>query len=521
MGDYLRRHLAAYRRGDVGFALFLAWTYVVLFGCGLATPAPELSGTPAVYALEHIWLFNGLAEGLGGAVGIALARRAGTLPGDGRRTGCWLAMALGVVGSLVVWAAWLERTTWFWRLCLPGGLLVGGAVATFTMLWGATLSLHDEARIELVVPLSFAIAFACYLVLLFLRPSAVFNLFVAAGMCVASAALALPHPGQDDSRHAASPCRERLGRSDLTPFAVQTFACWTQVAFFRVLSTPAYLGNSREHFFYPFLGACLASIILVLVCLRMSRYLNVSLAYRWALPLFVASYVPLLVDYHDGHLRMLAYAINFLGMFGVQFGSWMGAAKFVRRARCRPGQVFARYALGEGAGIVAGCSAGLWAVGLPDGRMAAVGATMLAITELLVMTSGFNPSWVFRRSKGLSDRSAVEEPGTGLGCPRSSAAGGRCPRAATAGARPTPDTADLEGIFQEQAKGLATRFGLTARETEVTALLLAGRTRPFVRDELLVSLNTVNAHVRSIFGKCAVHSRQELIDLARMGSEKS
>lgn len=46
-------------------------------------------------------------------------------------------------------------------------------------------------------------------------------------------------------------------------------------------------------------------------------------------------------------------------------------------------------------------------------------------------------------------------------------------------------------------------------------LLLAGRSRSFIRDELLVSINTVGAHVRSIFGKCEVHSQQELIELAR------
>ena len=49
----------------------------------------------------------------------------------------------------------------------------------------------------------------------------------------------------------------------------------------------------------------------------------------------------------------------------------------------------------------------------------------------------------------------------------------------------------------------------------MAALLLAGRSRPFIRDELTVSINTVSSHVRSIFSKCGVHSQQELIDLAR------
>ena len=49
----------------------------------------------------------------------------------------------------------------------------------------------------------------------------------------------------------------------------------------------------------------------------------------------------------------------------------------------------------------------------------------------------------------------------------------------------------------------------------MAALLLEGRSRPFIRDELVVSINTVSTHVRSIFAKCGVHSQQELMVLAR------
>ena len=44
---------------------------------------------------------------------------------------------------------------------------------------------------------------------------------------------------------------------------------------------------------------------------------------------------------------------------------------------------------------------------------------------------------------------------------------------------------------------------------------MEGRNRPYIRDELFISLNTVNAHARSIYAKCNVHSQQELLDLAR------
>ena len=67
--------------------------------------------------------------------------------------------------------------------------------------------------------------------------------------------------------------------------------------------------------------------------------------------------------------------------------------------------------------------------------------------------------------------------------------------------------------MRERAEMLRDAFGLTERETEVCALLLGGRSRPFIRDELGISLNTVHAHARNILSKCGVHSQRELIDL--------
>ena len=57
------------------------------------------------------------------------------------------------------------------------------------------------------------------------------------------------------------------------------------------------------------------------------------------------------------------------------------------------------------------------------------------------------------------------------------------------------------------------RYGLSSRETEVAALLLAGRSRPYIRDELVISLNTVHSHVSNIYAKCGVHSQREFMDL--------
>ncbi len=49
-------------------------------------------------------------------------------------------------------------------------------------------------------------------------------------------------------------------------------------------------------------------------------------------------------------------------------------------------------------------------------------------------------------------------------------------------------------------------------EAEVAAYLLAGRTTSFAAEKLFIAESTVRAHVHSIYRKCDVHSRMELMD---------
>jgi DNA-binding NarL/FixJ family response regulator len=56
---------------------------------------------------------------------------------------------------------------------------------------------------------------------------------------------------------------------------------------------------------------------------------------------------------------------------------------------------------------------------------------------------------------------------------------------------------------------------LSAREIEVLRLLAAGRDNAAIANELIVSPNTVKAHVKSIYRKLAVNNRAEAAAAAR------
>lgn len=67
---------------------------------------------------------------------------------------------------------------------------------------------------------------------------------------------------------------------------------------------------------------------------------------------------------------------------------------------------------------------------------------------------------------------------------------------------------------------LQERFGLSEREGEVLVLIAEGRSSARIQEDLTIAAGTVNYHMRNIYAKLGVHSRQEVIDLV-LGNDES
>lgn len=79
---------------------------------------------------------------------------------------------------------------------------------------------------------------------------------------------------------------------------------------------------------------------------------------------------------------------------------------------------------------------------------------------------------------------------------------------------PLPGEPDASGTALPAAlDAIAGRYFLSTREVDVLALLVAGRSGPYIADHLCISANTVKTHIRHIYTKLDVHDRQELLDL--------
>lgn len=129
--------------------------------------------------------------------------------------------------------------------------------------------------------------------------------------------------------------------------------------------------------------------------------------------------------------------------------------------------------------MTAGFFAGRWV--LPLGS---VDPPMLLVISLLLVYALALVGFALRFRK--SDASRKEPNDTGVSMP--------------------PESGDLYRVK-------AGEYGLTEREEEVLLLMLKGRNLPFISEKLVISKNTVRSHFKSIYRKCGVHSKQELLDL--------
>lgn len=67
--------------------------------------------------------------------------------------------------------------------------------------------------------------------------------------------------------------------------------------------------------------------------------------------------------------------------------------------------------------------------------------------------------------------------------------------------------------LEERCHSIGEEYGLTPRETEILGQLARGRDGKFIQQEYVLSYNTVKTHIKHIYTKLDVHSRQELLDL--------
>ena len=543
-------------RRSVGLGCYLAWVYCSLFSCGLVPVVIQLC------SIERSWVYSGIGEAAAAIAVIivyALLREKGRGNAAQRMIGV-IGAGCACIGSVLIWVSHLDLS-WYAALTVTGGLCCGAGLSLLGILWGSRFSYCDEEHIESTVPLSFVISFVVYFVLLAVK-GPLFMVVDAVLPVVSTWIVFRPRCGRSVSADgeaigALAHAGLRRQLSHLGSLFVLYFLIWFQFVLFRVASSPIENGGRFMHYLVPFSIAAVLAIVAFLTCMRQTRFLNFTFLYRWSVPLMIIGCGLLLIDLGIPEQHSVAYAVNFIAMFGVQMCVWVVSPKYVRRIGVSPFLLFGGLFAAEGLGISLALtlSLPLFDAGAP----ALANLTLIATgaVALIAMLVGFNPRWLFlsdavRRftdaefamslprsacsgcSGTCSDANAVGGVEPGANAAFASAAEGGA-HAAASGMDAAGDAADgfepdssvplsageeLASIFEKTAEELQSRYGLTERETQIAALLLSGRSRPFIRDELVISLNTVHAHARNIYSKCGVHSQQEFMDFVHLDSRE-
>lgn len=566
-------------RRSVGLGCYLAWVYCSLFSCGLVPVVIRLCSIERSWVYSGI---GEAIAAIAVIVVYALLRGRGRGEAAQHMIGA-LGAGCACIGSVLVWVSHLD-ISWYAALTVVGGLCCGAGLSLLGILWGSRFSYCDEEHIESSVPLSFVISFVVYFVLLavkgplFMVVDAVLPVVSAWIVFRPRCGRNVSADGEAAGKLAHTGMRRQF--SHLVSLFVLYFLIWFQIALFRVASSPMTYGGRFMHYLVPFSIAAVLAIAAFLTCMRQTRFLNFTFLYRWSVPLMIIGCGLLLIDLGIPEQHSAAYAVNFIAMFGVQMCAWVVAPKYVRRIGVSPFVLFGGLFAAEGLGIFLALtlSLPLFDVGAP----ALANLTLIATgaVALVAMLVGFNPRWLFLsdavrrftdaefamsipRSTCSACVSLCSDAGAaGNGVARSAAggcasgAGANASGGVTAGANdagsgveygvaasdgmpfgfasssapgsvarsgsavPLSAGEELASIFEKTAEELQLRYGLTERETQIAALLLSGRSRPFIRDELVISLNTVHAHARNIYSKCGVHSQQEFMDFVHLDSRE-
>jgi len=57
------------------------------------------------------------------------------------------------------------------------------------------------------------------------------------------------------------------------------------------------------------------------------------------------------------------------------------------------------------------------------------------------------------------------------------------------------------------------KYKISSREQDIVRLILDGKSNKEIEEELFISFHTVKNHISSIFRKCAINTRHQLIHL--------
>jgi len=384
---------------------------------------------------------------------------------------------------------------------LSGGML--------WVAWGELFCQIDAETMESAIPASL-IAFIIAASTVYLMPAPVSGIFSALLPVISCIMLLLCK--NNEPADFAFPAR-KMPFAKVLPalfgLAVCSMVCSIATGFVVATATPALEMLQGSGFILVYVLGAFVAVCISVFALAHTRHVNLSFLYEWAIPLIVFSLSFNALDYpHCGDVALIlgcAAALYVEVLFYVIF------SRIAANGLCLPSETFGIFR-----GVVQlGFLMGTMLSSVVSMREGAVLPTSLLMICLCVVMLP-----LFMHLQNRFDISASgKEPDEARSLPPCKnaspaltlkASGETSDCGDESDARPEPD-----GLPQQRCAvaQMALDYKLSKRETEVLGYLSKGRSVPYMREAMVLSKSTIETHVKHIYAKCDVHSKQELLDL--------
>ena len=480
--DSMRRVEAALKLRYMGIGFVWAWLY-----CTYATSAvfPYRSGQSI--NSDESWLLSAVAVVLGFFVGGLLLSR--------RPLGARCLRRFSIAAALLLAAGTIVSALGAFALGLAwlGGAMTGVGYALLSLLWARALMVLDVEELEAVVPLSSLVIVPCVVVYPLLE--GVVGVVATASLPLMSGVLLLlclregaKRCGVEEAASGAgASLSRRFGIAESWGFYLGRVAV-VLVVLYLAIGWQAALADVRDSMHalidldVSMLISSLASVALGIAIVFFSRRVSFTELFRWAVPCVIITLV-----LHGSSGLWAGFVSNAIGDTLdslIQVLVYLFAITLAKQGK-------APVALGVGLlngsvqlGVLFGNLAGSACAGpaAASSEVAFLSALICLVALVGIVAPQREPIEVRPMAEAGSDA--------------------------------------LEHSLMVGCELLQKKFGLSDRETEIAFLLARGYSRPYIREKLFISKNTVATHIRHIYGKLGIHSKEELIDLATEAARK-
>ena len=491
-----------------GYALYVAFSFVYFHD---ALPLIGEAGLPTEVGALFLAAFL-LAKSvgfLGGAV--ASLGRTRSVPPVFLTVVAALLLILGVTLSTAVLRLpfFAFGSTESAALLGLAAVLLGMGDSLLLLLWGRFCSTLSVRTTYLFVLLSYVAALVAYGVMMILPAVVLMVLaWLAFGVMPTCLRRSLAKTEADYQR----PARPLVARA--------AGALWRPVvltALFAFLSSFTLLVSGQqstgaESAQFTSTAVTLLIVLLLLVpALFSSRAMDVGAAYRIALPVSTGGFLLLAFLWNGG--GGVANSMVAMGWLIADIISWCMIADAVRKTGMSAFLLFGLCEAGIGLASLAGVGAGFFFATHIGTEI----VTLLVLALIVVYLCSMVVLLVMkdRRMGTLSAGDAAGQEGANEGINGEAAVSGagESPIAGRNGAAGAGQALVVEDRAQRACDRLATEARLTPRETDVLRCLAQGRNTQYMADHLCISENTVKSHVRKVYQKLGVNSKQEVIDM--------